>query len=123
MGAARTHCTVNPRLQGRQSHDRYVFRAITGTSPLQKALRRHFGRVALGQVATAAREFPVTSRVDLQAALEDMFRSRADARLLGIFSPNFHESPTLAQVFAGGPFMMNIGPLQHDEMRSTLVNA
>ena len=94
----------------------YVFRAITGTSPLQKALRRHFGRVALGKVATAAREFPVTSRVDLQAALEDMFRSRADARLLGIFSPNFHESPTLAQVFAGGPFMMNIGPLQHDEI-------
>jgi hypothetical protein len=94
----------------------YVFRAITGTSPLQKTLRRHFGRVPLGQIATAARDFPVTSRVDLQAALEDMFRSRVDAKLLGIFSPNFHESPTLAQVFAGGPFMMNIGPLQHDEI-------
>lgn len=94
----------------------YVFRAITGTSPLQKALRRHFGRTPFGQIATAAREFPVTSRVDLQAALEDMFRGCVDAKLLGIFSPNFHESQTLAQVFAGGPFGMNIGPLQHDEI-------
>jgi hypothetical protein len=49
-------------------------------------------------------------------ALEDMFRSRADAKLLGVFSPNFHESPTLAQVFAGGPFMMSIGPLQYDKI-------
>jgi len=94
----------------------YAFRAITGTSPLQKTLRRHFGRVPLGEIATAARDFPVTSRVDLQTALEDMFRGHAEAKLLGIFSPNFHESPTLAQVFAGGPFMMDIGPLQHDEI-------
>jgi hypothetical protein len=94
----------------------YIFRAITGTSPLQKTLRRHFGRLPLGQIGTAARDFPVTSRVDLQAALEDMFQNRADTKLLGVFSPNFHESPTLAQVFAGGPFMMNIGPLQHDEI-------
>jgi hypothetical protein len=94
----------------------HVFRAITGTSPLQKTLRRHFGRVPLGQIATAARDFPVTSRVDLQAALEEMFRSHPETKLLGIFSPNFHESPTLAQVFAGGPFMMNIGPLQHDDI-------
>ncbi len=94
----------------------YVLRAITGTSPLQKTLRRHFGRITLGQIATAARDFPVTSRVDLQRAVEDMFRSRVDVKLMGIFSPNFHESPTLAQVFAGGPFMMNIGPLQHDEI-------
>jgi ATPase family protein associated with various cellular activities (AAA) len=93
-----------------------MFRAITGTSPLQKTLRNHFGRVQLGEIATAAREFPVTSRVDIQIALNDIFGNRADARLLGVFSPNFHESPTLAQVFAGGPFMMDIGPLQYDEI-------
>jgi hypothetical protein len=50
-----------------------MFRAITGTSPLQKTLRNHFGRVQLGEIATAAREFPVTSRVDIQIALNDIF--------------------------------------------------
>jgi ATPase family protein associated with various cellular activities (AAA) len=94
----------------------YMFRAITGTSPLQKTLRKHFGRVQFGEIAAAAREFPVTSRVDVQIALDDVFRNRPDARLVGVFSPNFHESPTLAQVFAGGPFMMDIGPLQYDEI-------
>ena len=94
----------------------YVFRAITGRTPLQKTLRRHFGRISLGETATAAREFPVTSRVDIQSALDDIFRTHADAKLLGIFSPNNHETPSMAMVFARGPFTMDIGPLQHDEV-------
>ena len=34
----------------------YAFRAITGTSPLQKTLRRHFGRVPLVPEILAALE-------------------------------------------------------------------
>jgi hypothetical protein len=95
---------------------RQLFQAFTGTTPLQRILRGHFGRVPFEAVATAAREFPITSRVEIQAAIDDMFRSRSDARLIGLFSPNGHESPTLAQVFSGGFFALNVGPLQHDDV-------
>jgi hypothetical protein len=64
----------------------YVSRAITGRSALQKILRRHF-RLPMGEIATAARAFPVTARVDIQAALDDLFRACADARLRASFHP------------------------------------
>lgn len=94
----------------------YLFRAMTGRSPLQKTLRKHFGSSDLSAIATAAREFPITSRVDLQAALEDAVGARPGARLLGLFSPNMGETPTLSQVFARGPFVVDVGPIQYDEV-------
>ncbi|HKF68446.1 MAG TPA: ATP-binding protein [Vicinamibacterales bacterium] len=94
-----------------------IFRAVTGKTPLRRILSGHFGRVSFETIATAAREFPITSRVEIQTALEEMFRARADSRLIGLFSPNgHHETPTLAQVFGSGFFSMDVGPLQHDEV-------
>jgi hypothetical protein len=96
---------------------RQLFQAFTGNTPLQRILRAHFGRVPFEAIATAAREFPITSRVEIQAALDHMFQSRSDARLIGLFSPNGHESPTLAQVFSAQSFFaLNVGPLQHDDV-------
>jgi hypothetical protein len=54
--------------------------------------------------------------VDIQTALEDLLRSRAGTTLLGIISPNPHESPPVAQILAGGHFPIDAGPLQHDEI-------
>src|SRR5262249_32866175 len=51
-----------------------------------------------------------------QMALEKMFEKRSDSKLLGILSPMGHQPPSLAQLFAPGPFPMDIGPLQHDEI-------
>ena len=38
----------------------YFFRTLTGG--LRKTLRRHFGGILVGQIITAAREFPMIPR-------------------------------------------------------------
>ena len=86
-----------------------------GSSHLRKTLLKHFG-VPDGEIATAGRQFPITARVDIQTSLEDLLRSRAGTTLLGIISPSSHEAPALAQILAGGPFPIDAGPLQHDEI-------
>jgi hypothetical protein len=86
-----------------------------GDSRLRKTLLKHFG-VPAGEVATAGRQFPITARVDIQSALEDLLRSRPGTTLLGILSPNPHEPPTLAQTLGGVHFPIDVGPLQHDEI-------
>jgi len=94
----------------------YFFRTLTGRSALRKTLRQHFRSVALGEIVTAAREFPITSRVDVEAALNELFANRADAKLIAVHSQMNQETPTLAHLFTGGPFPMDIGPLQYDEI-------
>jgi hypothetical protein len=94
----------------------YLLRAVTRKSALHKALQKHFEGAQLGEIITAAREFPTISRVDLQMALDQMFEKRSATRLLGIHSQMGHETPTLAHLFGTGPFPIDIGPLQHDEV-------
>lgn len=95
----------------------FAVRALTGSSALRKALEKHFEGVQLGEIVTAGREFPSISRVDIQVALDQMFEKRSDSKLLGILSPMMgHQPPSLAQLFAPGPFPMDLGPLQHDEI-------
>ena len=93
----------------------FAVRALTGRSLIAtplcgRHLKKHFAGVQLGEIVTAAREFPSISRVDIQMALEKMFEKRSDSKLLGILSPMGHQPPSLAQLFAPGPFPMDIGP-------------
>ena len=83
-------------------------------SPLRKILLKHFG-VSADKVATAGRQFPITARVDIQSAIGDLLQERAPT-LLGIVSPNHHETPTLANILAGPHAPFDSGPLQHDEI-------
>jgi ATPase family associated with various cellular activities (AAA) len=87
----------------------------SGKSRLQKTLLKHFG-VGARDVATAGRQFPITARMDIQSALEDLLKNHPGTRLLGVLSPNHHEPPSLADMLAGGHFPVNEGPLQHDEI-------
>jgi hypothetical protein len=86
-----------------------------GGSRLRKILLKHFG-VPAGEIATSGRQFPITARVDIQSALEDLLRNRPGTTLLGILSPNPHEAPALAHTLAGGHLAIDAGPLQHDEI-------
>jgi hypothetical protein len=94
----------------------YAFRMLTGKSPTQKKLGRHFGGRPLEEIVTAARTFPLASRVDVQLAIEQFFSGREKPALLGIHSAMGHETPTLAHLFTRGPFPVEIGPLQHDDV-------
>lgn len=86
------------------------------SSALQKTLSRHFGGMPLAAIVTAARDFPITSCVDVQTALERVFGERSEAKLLGIHSQVNHETLSFAHLFAPGPFRVELGPLQHDEI-------
>lgn len=88
------------------------FRASSG---LRKTLLRHFG-VPAGNIATAGRQFPITARFDVQTGLEALLQKYPAPQLLGVMSPDPHHTPALAQLLAGGPFPVDAGPMQHDEI-------
>ena len=82
-----------------------------GSSRLRKTLLKHFG-VPAGQIATAGRQFPVTARVDIQSALEDLLKVRPRTTLFGITSIHPQQLPSLADTLAGTHFPVDAGPLQ-----------
>lgn len=84
-------------------------------SQLQKTLLRHLG-VPAGEIATAARQFPITSRVDIQTGIEEILKGRSGTTLLGIVFPKHHPPPGLAELVAGSHFPIESGPLQHDDI-------
>jgi hypothetical protein len=93
---------------------KYLVRSIAASrSGLQATLRQHFEGVDLSQIVTAARNFPVTSRVDVDRAVTQF--QWPGAKLLGVHSPMNHETPTLAHLFTPGPLPVDLGPLQYDD--------
>ena len=92
-----------------------VGRGAFAESRLRKTLLKHFG-VSPGQIATAGRQFPIAARVDIQSALEDLFKTRPRTTLFGITSVNPHDLPPLAAAIAGSHFPVDAGPLQYDEI-------
>ena len=93
----------------------YWLQSVASTA-LQKTLRKHFEGVPPSQIVTAAREFPIISRVDVQRAFDQLFATRPGARLVGVHSQMNHETVTLAHLLGPGPFGIDLGPLQHDEL-------
>src|SRR5262245_54070469 len=94
----------------------FVSHALLGRSELSRKLRGHFGRITVADIATADLEFPITSRVDVQLALEHILVAHPGTSLLGVHAQMGHETLTLAQLFTPGPFQTELGPLQHDEV-------
>ena len=93
-----------------------MFRMVRGLSATRKRLARHFAGHPLERLATAARSFPIASRVDLQLAVDDFFAQREKPTLLGIHVMFGFETPTLAHLFSAGHFPVEIGPLQYDDV-------
>jgi len=84
-------------------------------SRLQKRLLKHIG-VPARDIATAGRQFPITARIDIQVGLESLLKGNAETELVGLFSPNSHESLTFAQILSSPHFYVDVGPLQFDEI-------
>lgn len=94
----------------------YSFRSRADKSATQKRLRKHFGGLPLDEIVTSARTFPLASKVDAQGALDAYFDAREKTALLGIHAAMKHETPTMAHLLIRGPWPVEIGPLQHDEV-------
>jgi hypothetical protein len=81
----------------------------------EHSLRRHFGKLALQNLITASRTFPLAARVDVQVALEHLFSQRRH-RLLGVHTQFHHETMTIAHLMGNAHYPVVIGPLQHEEI-------
>ena len=81
------------------------------------AVQKHFGRTSISDLVTACRKSPSTTRVDLQQALEETFKTYENARLLGL-----HRTYSYGSQLTFSDFMdtdhnpLVIGPLQYDEI-------
>ncbi|HKQ38954.1 MAG TPA: ATP-binding protein [Verrucomicrobiae bacterium] len=80
-------------------------------------VKQHFRDVRPEELVTAAREFPVTTRPDLQGVLDQIFRDQFETKkLVGVHSDYNHQTLTFANVAVEGNFAAQIGPLQYDEV-------
>ncbi len=93
-----------------------ALRLFKAKNRVGSALSRHFGAVSVEKLIAASRTFPVTSRVDLQTALEHLFSRCYQANLIGVHSEFSHETLSIAQLAGDGHYPILIGPLQHDEI-------
>ena len=85
-------------------------------SRVSQLVSRHFGATPVEKLMAASRTFPVTSRVDLQVALEKIFAERYTAQLVGIHPEYCHETLTISHLASDGHMPVLIGPLQHEEI-------
>jgi AAA+ superfamily predicted ATPase len=76
----------------------------------------HFSASSLTNLVTSSRTFPVTSRVDLQMALERIFEKRYKAKLVGFHAQYSHETVTTSHLTRDWDHAVVIAPLQYDEI-------
>lgn len=83
-------------------------------------LREHFGGDILHELVTTSRVFPVTARVDLQTALDDVLGKRFGfQRQIGIHSQHHdHTTLTISSLAAVSDYSPMIGPLQFDDLET-----
>lgn len=79
------------------------------------ALLHHLRGVSAHDLVSTSRVFPLTARVDLQRALEAIFKDQP-ATLYGLHTQFQHTTLTFAEVLAGAHYPVVLGPLQHDEI-------
>ncbi len=79
-------------------------------------LAEHFQDIPLSGLVTASRTFPVTSRIDLQAALSRIFEKSYQGRLVGFHAQYNHETTTFSHLIRDGDQAVVVAPLQHDEI-------
>src|SRR5207247_5807932 len=93
-----------------------ALRLFKAKNRVGSVLSRHFGSVSVEKLIAASRTFPVTSRVDLQTALEHLLSRCYPANLIGVHPEFSHETLSIAHLAGEGHYPILIGPLQHDEI-------
>jgi AAA+ superfamily predicted ATPase len=80
-------------------------------------LAEHFGSSSLQELVTATREFPMTARLDLQAALNDALSGAlAPKKLLGAHGGNGFETLSFSHLVVQGNGAVLVAPLQYNEI-------
>lgn len=88
----------------------------TAQSLVAHKLAHHFRRQPLEQLVTASRNFPVSSRIDLQVALDKIFEEQFKAELIGLHRRFGHETMTFSELLTTDNYAALVAPLQHLEV-------
>jgi hypothetical protein len=91
------------------------FRASNVTTT-RALLEQHFRPVPVASLITAGRAFPVTTRVDLQLALERQFTDRYPATPVGVHSEYSHQTLSISHMVSQSHSPALVGPLQYAEI-------
>src|SRR3954469_14272952 len=79
-------------------------------------ITKHFGRLPLSDLITASRQFPISSRIDVQDAVRKLFEAEYESRLLGIHRMYGHSTLTFPDLLNTTHDPVLVGPLQHSEI-------
>jgi hypothetical protein len=79
-------------------------------------LASHFRKQPLEQLVTAARSFPISSLVDLQIALSEIFSKKFQAELVGVHRRFGHDTLTFSELLTTDHYPTVVAPLQHVEV-------
>src|SRR5215467_3199541 len=90
--------------------------AIKSSPLVAVKLAGHFAEQILEQLVTATRSFPISARVDLQIALNEIFSKQLRAELVGVHRRYGHETLTFSELLATENYAPVIAPLQHLEV-------
>jgi cell division protease FtsH len=87
------------------------------SNALRRLLKRHFVPTPLEQLSTYSRVFPIRMRADLHRSVEELFRDRDVAHLLGL-SADYQGFQTVdfSSLISGGMFGTRIGLPQYEEV-------
>jgi hypothetical protein len=81
------------------------------------ALKQHFGKSELHELMTAAREYPATARLDLQAAITEVLSGPLQPKsLLGTHIAYNFETVTFSHLLVESENAVLVAPLQYDEI-------
>lgn len=83
---------------------------------MMNVLANHFGKVALSELITASRQFPITARVDLQRALDNILAEKYEAKPFGAHRTYGFAALGFSDCMTDGSDPVLIGPLQYDEV-------
>ncbi|WP_263367163.1 AAA family ATPase [Edaphobacter bradus] len=79
------------------------------------ALQEHFPGLPLESLVSSNRTFPITSRVDLQRALDQVFQD-SQTKLHGLHARYAHETITVAHLLITDQFPVVLSPIQQDDV-------
>jgi hypothetical protein len=81
------------------------------------ALKRHFGKTALHELVTSTREYPGTSRLDLQAAIAEILTGPLLPKsVLGVHTTMGFDRVSFSHCLTDNDYAVLVAPLQYDEV-------
>ncbi|PAW77012.1 MAG: hypothetical protein B9S32_12985 [Verrucomicrobia bacterium Tous-C9LFEB] len=95
----------------------FVDRWLASGESCEDLLKKHFGSLSLTSIVTTVRVFPSTARVDLQQALDTIFKEQYPLqKFVGVHERYSHDTTSFSSLLSSGGSEATVGPLQYDDV-------